>query len=222
MAKLWSIRQVENMDKAMFEGAGKYGIPPIMPVDLEEPIETIGFNFAGRYKEPSKVGVHFFLKDYQFGRLWEMPDRYTAMLSRFRFTCTPDFSMYIDYPAALQINSHYRKHWLGAYWQAHGLTVVPTICWADERSFDWCFDGEPIGGTVAVSSVGTQMNKRSKELFSIGFAQMLACLAPKMILFHGNMPNEIVDLLQNDKRQISVVELLAFQARLRKIESGDT
>lgn len=222
MTMLWSVRQCENMDKAAFDGVGKYGIPPILPVDIVEPIEMIGFNFAQRYKAPERVGVHFFLKDYQFTRLWTSPDIYTPMLSRFRFVCTPDFSMYTDYPMALQINSHYRKHWLGAYWQAHGMTVIPTICWADERSFDWCFDGEPVGGTVAVSSVGTQINRRSKRLFTLGFEHMLLRLRPRVVLFHGDMPCEVAEMLNSDNSSIRVVEVLAFQAKLRKIESRDT
>ena len=36
--------------------------------------------------------------------------------------------------------------------------MIPSISWSDEHSFDWCFDGDPVRGTVAVSSVGTQMN----------------------------------------------------------------
>ena len=67
------------------------------------------------------------------------------MFRRFRFVCTPDFSMYTDFPLALQINSHYRKHWLGAYWQSKGITVIPTIFWSDERSFEWCFDADDPG-----------------------------------------------------------------------------
>ena len=56
---LWSIRQCENLDKATFEGVGKYEIPPLLPVNIAEPIEMIGFNYAGRYKHPEQVGVHF-------------------------------------------------------------------------------------------------------------------------------------------------------------------
>ncbi len=122
---LWTIRQCENLDKAAYTGVGKYEVPQLLPVVIDEPIDMIGFNFAGKHKHPERVGVHFFLKDYQFTRLWTSPDIYTAMLRRFRFVCTPDFSMYTDFPMALQINSHYRKHWLGAYWQSKGMVVIP-------------------------------------------------------------------------------------------------
>ena len=219
---LWSIRQCENLDKATFEGVGKYEIPPLLPVNIAEPIEMIGFNYAGRYKHPEQVGVHFFLKDYQFTRLWTSPEVYTEMLSRFRFVCTPDFSMFTDYPLALQINSHYRKHWLGAYWQRNGIVVIPSICWSDERSFDWCFDGEPQNSTVAVSSVGTQIQTEAKRLFLLGFEQMISRLQPKLVLFHGRIPTEITAKIGAMSADIApkLVPIAAFQERLRGIETG--
>ena len=69
-----------------------------------------------------------------------------------------------------------------------GLTVIPSICWSDENSFDWCFDGEPIGGTVAVSSVGTQKALETKQLFLLGYSETLDRLKPEKILFFGDVP----------------------------------
>ena len=219
---LWSIRQCENLDKAVFPGVGKYDIPRVLPMEVEQPVEMIGFNFAAKYRHPEHVGIHFFLKDYQFSRLWTSPDMYTEMLRRFRFVCTPDFSMYTDFPLALQINSHYRKHWLGAYWQSKGITVIPTICWSDERSFEWCFDGEPEKSTVAVSSVGTQLNERSKSLFLLGYQQMMSRLQPKMVLFHGRIPAEITAKMDSTNGENSpiIVPIAAYQERLRTIDMG--
>ena len=146
------------------------------------------------------------------------------MLRKFRFVCTPDFSMFTDFPLALQINSHYRKHWLGAYWQSKGITVIPTICWSDERSFDWCFDGEPEKSAVAVSSVGTQMERRAKSLFLLGYEQMISRLQPKMVLFHGRIPGEITTKMaaMYGENGPKLVPVAAYQERLRKIETGVT
>lgn len=90
--------------------------------------------------------MHFFLDDCQFNRCWNNPDRYVEILKRFKCVLSSDFSLFTDFPKALQIYNHYRKHWLGAYWQMHGIEVIPTLCWSDEESFAWCFDGEPVGG----------------------------------------------------------------------------
>lgn len=206
----WRQRCVENLDRAAFEGIGPYDIPAMQPVHIE-PVEMIGFNFASKHPEPEKVGVHFFLSDYQFQRVWTAPETYIRVLSRFRCVCTPDFSLYTDYPLAIQIYNHYRKHWLGAWWQQNGMTVIPTISWSDERSYRWCFDGDPVGSVVAVSSVGTQMNRESRRLFLQGYQAMLHRLQPETVLFHGDIPNECAG---------NIVPMKAYQKSLRHIKSG--
>lgn len=144
-------------------------------------------------------GIHFFLDDYQFMRLWNNPERYVDLLKKFNCVLSPDFSLYADYPTALQIYNHYRKHWLAAYWQMYGIEVIPTICWSDEKSFEWCFDGEPKHSTVAVSSIGTQNNKTAKELFLKGYNEMMKHLQPEAIIFYGKAPDECAGNIINIK-----------------------
>lgn len=134
------------------QGVGMYDIPAIAPAEYQE-AELISFNYAKSCKSPADKAVHFFVDDYQFNRVWNCADDYISMLRKFKYVCTPDFSLYTDHPRAIQIYNHYRKHWCGAYWQAHGIKVVPTIGWSDEASFAWCFDGEPTDSVVAVSSI---------------------------------------------------------------------
>ena len=144
-------RNYENVQRMLFDGVGRYDIPEIEPTQFNN-AEFIGFNYAKSAKNPENKAVHFFLDDYQFTRVWTEPDRYISMLQRFKYVLTPDFSLYTDFPKSLQIYNHYRKHWLGAYWQMHGINVIPTICWSDRDSFEWCFDGEPTRSVVAVFS----------------------------------------------------------------------
>ena len=159
-------RNYENLNKMIYRGTGKFDTPCLVP-EVCNADSFIGFNYAKSCKDPQHKGVHFFIDDYQFTRLWTNPDAYLDMLRAFKCVFTPDFSTYTDFPKAVQIWNHYRKHWLGAYWQGNGITVIPTISWSDESSFDWCFDGEPVGGAVAVSSVGTQMNATALSLIHI-------------------------------------------------------
>lgn len=180
-------RNYENLNKAIFDGIGPYGIPALHGGSFEAD-NWISFNFAKSCDEPERHGVHFFIDDYQFVRLWTNPDAYIPMLKRFQAVCTPDFSTYTDFPLAIQIYNHYRKHWLGAYWERNGVNVIPTISWSDEASFDWCFDGEPVGGTVAVSSVGTQQNATATRLFELGWAEMMKRLQPEKIIMYGKIP----------------------------------
>ena len=181
----------ENLNRHIFNGVGEYGIPQIEPETFEGNCEIVGFNYArGKCSNPEEKAVHFFLDDYQFDALWRNPDRYVYKLSKFRYVLTPDFSTYTDFPKAIQIYNHYRKHWIGAYLQEYGCHVIPTISWSTPDSYDWCFDGEPEGGTVAVSSVGCMNGKAKKELFISGYNAMIERLRPESIVFYGKVPEE--------------------------------
>lgn len=182
-------RNYENVQRMLFDGVGQYDVPEIGPTQFDN-AEFIGFNYAKSTKKSENKAVHFFLDDYQFTRVWTDPDRYVPMLQRFKYVLTPDFSLYTDFPKPLQIYNHYRKHWLGAYWQMHGINVIPTICWSNRESFEWCFDGEPTQSVVAVSSVGTQNSKERKKLFLDGYMEMIKRLEPTQIIFYGTVPEE--------------------------------
>ena len=184
-----AMRNYENIQRMKFDGVGEYGIPEIKPTQFDC-ADFIGFNYAKGAREPENKAVHFFLDDYQFNRVWNDPDRYIDLFRRFRYVLTPDFSLYTDFPKALQIYNHYRKHWLGAYWQLNGINVIPTVCWSDKESFEWCFDGEPTQSVVGVSSVGTQKSKDTKRKFLDGYFEMVDRLQPTQIIFYGNVPEE--------------------------------
>ena len=80
----------ENQQRMIFDMVNEFGIPEIQPTKYE-PCEFIGFNQAKTCKDRAGKGVHFFLDDYQFQRLWNRPDTYINMLSQFRFVMSPDF-----------------------------------------------------------------------------------------------------------------------------------
>lgn len=202
-----SRRNYENLERRIFDGVGKYGIPQIEPTCFEGGCDFIGFNFAASTKDRETIGVHFFIDDYQFNRLWTNIDRYVDMLAQFRCVMTPDFSTYTDFPKAIQIYNHYRKHWVGAYLQEAGIEVIPTISWSTPDSFEWCFDGEPTHSAVAVSSVGATNSRAKKELFLTGYAAMMERLHPETILFYGKVPEEC---------QGNIVKMPAFQERFGK------
>ena len=195
----------------IFPGVGKYEFPAIAP-EQYKPVKFIGFNYANQCREYGGKGVHFFLDVYQFERIWTKFDRNMSMLSKFDAVLSPDWSMYTDWPVVVQMWNHYRKHYVGAYLQSIGTTVYPSISWSDKRSFDWCFDGEPVGGCVAISSVGTQLKKESKAGFLYGYDAMLERLQPTTILFNGKVPSEC---------RGNIVRIEEFQRRLRQIKMED-
>lgn len=197
----------ENLERRIYEGVGEYGVPELQPTLFKGESEFIGFNYAMSCKQRERKSVHFFIDDYQFNRLWNNPDRYLDLLGQFQYVLTPDFSTYTDFPKAIQIYNHYRKHWIGAYLQENDIKVIPTISWSTEDSFKWCFDGEPEGGTVAVSSVGCMNSKAKKELFVKGYNAMVEKLHPESIIFYGQIP---------DQCKGNIVRIKAFQEKFRE------
>lgn len=207
-------RNYENLQRVTYDGVGKYEVPPILPSD--ELVDWananwLGCNYMRGCEDPEDHVLHFFVDDYQFNRFWTDPDRYIPKLKRFKAVCSPDFSTYIDFPMAIQIYNHYRKHWLAAYWQANGVNVIPTISWSDSRSFEWCFDGEPTHTTVAISSVGTQMGGKTKKLFLDGYNEMIRRLEPKEIVVMGILPPEC---------EGPIISIDAFQERFKKLNKN--
>lgn len=164
---------------------GKYDIPSIAPQDVGE-AEFVGFHDFAKHKDGSGKALHFYLDDYRFNRVWLHPRKYLHILKRFDFVLSPDFSMYTDYPFALQLYSHYEKHALAQYWQGQGIKVIPTICWSEEESFEFCFDGEPRNATVSVASTGCGMSKNVIAKFNEGYRRMIEALQPTKVLFFGN------------------------------------
>lgn len=180
--------QYLNLQERLYPGVGPYDIPEIEPVKDLNVDSWIGFNYAKTYpiKKRNKAGVNFFLDDYQFERCWNKPKVYIDYLKDFGALCSPDFSMFMNFPKAVCIFNHYRKHWLARYWQEYGITVIPTVGWMGPDSYDWCFDGEPKHGIVAVSNCGCMVREESKQLFRQGYEEMLKRLEPTEVLFFAH------------------------------------
>lgn len=178
-----------NLNRRQYDGVGYYDIPELLPIsaaDISGIEEWIGFNYVLSDEHPENKGVHFFVSDYQFERLWNNPDKYINKLLNYRAVLTPDFSPYGDMPLVTQLYNHYRKHWVGALMQEAGVNVIPTIrASTDLRSFDWYLDGEPKGGVVAISSMWCG-DPEIKSIFMREYNTMYARLKPEKVFIYGD------------------------------------
>lgn len=105
--------------------AGKYQMPIIEPED-HVPDSLIGFNYALTSKD-KEAGVHFYVDDYQFERIWTEPEKYINILREYDCVLTPDFSLYLDMPIAMKIWNTFRSRLIGQMCQDAGCTVIPTV-----------------------------------------------------------------------------------------------
>lgn len=188
---IYPVGKFENLLTMAFDGVGIYDTPQIKPVYDINVNKWIDFGCAKSCKEDrGELGVHFFIDDYRFERVWNKPEQLAKMLKQFKVVMTPDFSTYLDFPEAVRIFNHYRRHWCGAFWQERGMTVIPNIQWGYKDSYSWCFDGDPVGGIVAVSNVGMMRSKDTRERFMDGYKEMLIRLQPKKVLLFGSSFDE--------------------------------
>ena len=180
----------ENQERMQFESDNYYGIPSMAPT------QTTGTQFVrfcdwNEIENPEDYIAHFYYDDVKFMQAWRNPDKYLEKLRKFKAVVAPDFSSYTDFPVVLQILGAYRRQWVGAYWQAMGIDVIPDCQWGDEETYKWCFEGIPKNATVAISSLGVKRNREfngeDDELFRKGFDEMMNRLNPTTILWYGDV-----------------------------------
>ena len=185
----WLEQNILNIGYAHYEHENIFDIPSILPCNLtKEDIQNCklqGFNYALTEKKPSNLGVHFFLHDYQFERVWKYPDRYTECLKKFKYVLSPDFSPFANLPYAIRIFNIYRKMWCARYWQDNGIEVIPTFTLGDVYT-DWelCSQGIPKHNIIATSTMGEGRWGEYQNFFKT-WDKMIDTLKPKIVLLYG-------------------------------------
>ena len=163
--------------------AGFYQMPVLEPCNYI-PDDIIGFNYALTSKNKD-CGIHFYIDDYQFERIWAQPQLYLEKLSEYQCIFTPDFSLYTDMPIAMKIWNTYRSRLIGQIAQRMGMLVIPTVSWCEEATFDFCFDGLPVGATLSISTIGVKQDDYNFNLWKAGVDEMIKRLKPKTLLIYG-------------------------------------
>ena len=166
------------------ENASEFWQMPIIKNDNFIPSKLIGFNYAKTSKEKN-VGIHFYLDDYQFERLWNKPEEYVDILKQYECILSPDFSLYMDMPMPMKIWNIYRSRLIGQYYQSQGIKVIPTLSWAEEETFEFCFEGIPKGSTVSISTIGVKKDKEALKIWRAGVDELIKRIEPSTILIYG-------------------------------------
>lgn len=157
---------------------------PIIKNDNFIPSKLIGFNYA-KTNEEKDVGIHFYLDDYQFERLWNKPEEYVDILKQYECILSPDFSLYMDMPMPMKIWNIYRSRLIGQFYQSKGIKVIPTLSWAEEETFEFCFEGIPKGSIVSISTIGVKKNKEALKIWKAGVDELIRRIEPSTILIYG-------------------------------------
>lgn len=172
---------LEIYDETQVEGFYQM---PIINNDNYIPKDLIGFNYA-KTSQNKDTGIHFYIDDYQFERLWNSPEEYIDILSEYECILSPDFSLYMDMPRAMKIWNIYRSRMIGQFYQQYGIKVIPTISWAEKETFEFCFDGIPKRSIVSISTIGVKRSKEAMQIWKDGVDEMIKRIQPSAILIYG-------------------------------------
>lgn len=191
-----------------YEGQGPWEIPLIhrQAIDLTD-LSLIACcdTRANDSASHRRCGVHFFVDDYRFNCVYRDPAKSLSKFRQYYFLLTPDYSTYGEMDLWRQLESIAHSRWCGAYWQEHGLTVIPTVSWSTPSSYSFCFDGIEKHAIIAIGMIGC---KGSKSQFMHGYMTMLARLEPEAIICYGTPfpemqgPLIVVDYLPPRRKEV--------------------
>lgn len=193
--KSFDLRNTDRFLRNAFYSLGKYEMPVIYKQDIETgSISLLGFQNTRSHDSKNRdKSIHFFMDDNKFQCVWNNPERYIKKLSQYKYVMSPDFSMYTNMPLPSQIWNVFRRRWCSAYWQSNGLTVIPSVTWSDERSFDFCFDGIEKGSILSVSTIGS---RKQKKVYLKGFIEMCRRLEPEKVLCYYKPFDEMLNVAE--------------------------
>ena len=182
--KTYNLYRLHEYDES--RTAGYYQFPTLKACHYV-PKDLIGFNYVKSWKGSREgLGVHFFLDDYQFERIWRNPYENIERLRGFSCVLVPDFSTYCDMPMAMQIWNIYRMRLIGQMMQDAGLNVIPIIRTLGDDTIDWCLEGIEPGGVYANSTVGiVRTDNDFKEMCYREMSAVKRILKPECIVFYG-------------------------------------
>lgn len=177
-------RGLMNYNLAFFESSNKFSFPDLFPYTNKIDVSSIEWVDFPNSRRSSASGLHFYCDDYKFNSIWEDPRKYLSYFSRFKYVVQFDFSLYYNFPVALQIYNKYRNHWLSAYFSVKSdVDFIPNISVSTPDCWNWSFDGFPKGSVVAFSDIGAIRDKSSQKITSMCYEEMLRRLEPIQVLY---------------------------------------
>lgn len=171
---------------------GPEQIPQLEPAQhFTAPHQLSAFDKHGQVLDKRGALLHFYVSDRKLRPLLSNPGRYVSRFADFGGVMSPDFSVYRCMPQHQRIFSVWASRAVGAYYQSHGLLVIPTVRWATPADYEFCFLGLPSNAVVAVSTHGCSRESGDRHYFRHGLIELLGRLSPPTVIVHGPMPESV-------------------------------
>tara|TARA_Y100000310_G_scaffold189459_1_gene189426 strand:- start:2970 stop:3683 length:714 start_codon:yes stop_codon:yes gene_type:complete len=199
----------ENLARDFFKSSNKFGIPELLKnkcynvtKDLKLKVWGVGNNLiedeswfviyrsSNHHKaDPLKSYLGFYIHDDRFEVTWNRPVYFVNKLlkNKYKAVVSPNFSLWVNDPIALQIWNVFRARWVSRYWQECGIDIIPDVNWSTKESFNFCFLGIPKG--VPLVSIQTQNISTVADVkrFKEGLKVLMNKIQPQNILVYSDL-----------------------------------
>lgn len=181
--------------------------PPIRPSEaIPKRLTTF---YPKTAKDNPDAYCHFFIDDYRFERVWSNPERYLEVLRHYAGAIMPNFSTYHIMPLPMQWWNMYRNRMLSYYWQENGIDVIPLLQCGDPRTYDYAYEGFPIGGTYAVMNNGLVQDKENLFYFLEALEIGVSAVKPDLLVAYGKkldvkLPCEVIWYTNDNTNRLDV------------------
>ena len=177
---------------------GDYDMPIVGNFDDISVIDYIAlYSDTSEYNKTDNTCVAFYQYDHVFDGVHglynsiiykdeERLNKFRERFKRVKYIIAPDYSLFGDFPNALQIFNIYKSRvcmcWLIVNTNAK---ILPNVRWTFPFSFEYCFDGIMKGSNIAIGVLGQIQNKENKKMFLDGLKVAIDRIEPKNLLAYG-------------------------------------
>lgn len=184
---LYNLRLLEGLASADING-----FPNLKPWTPRFVSKPMAFHEARSYyrKHRTLKGyfVHFYIDDEKFDCIRKCPEKYLSMMKSADFVVAPDFSTYRNYPLPVLMKNAFDNLLLAAYFQRKGCNIVANVIWARPIFYHLTFSGQPVGGTICVSSNSLDLrDKKGVQHWLHGYAEAIKRLNPEKVIRIGKI-----------------------------------
>lgn len=166
--------------------------------------------------------LSFYTYDHYFENWWKFPARYTAKMlnAGIRAVVSPNYSLYVGDPPAVQLWNVYRARWLSRYFQEGGLKLIPDVDGPNIKALDWTLLGIPKGLPVVAHQLQTLDRDDVEQHEKAGdvLEEIIRRLKPKEVLIYTGPTG--ARLIEDRKWKAKIVMLGNRASKRRGVNFG--
>lgn len=178
-SQTWRNLDVNNT----FEYVAPYDIPQLKPYTGVIPPNLIPYcNLANATEMDCP---HFYIDDTRIPAMGNNIEHFTKRLQRFKYVIAPDYTMFCGAPFPVNVRALFLNRSIAAYWQEHGLNVIPSFNGGDAESFRYCLAGMPQHSVIACGNVGVIQSPIATKLWKYLVEKAIEELQPTALMIYG-------------------------------------